>query len=141
MKNFCFSNTSFILGFFLLPLLGTSFAHAQSINCKISDSFSVSASYSETTQSIHVIKTENGETADFKGISFEQFDKVHLNKNASILKLAQDAGLDISLANSASFFVLQKSDTSVTELVEFVNVDGESLGVAAMIGPKTQKCL
>jgi hypothetical protein len=132
----------YLLALFLTgPFFVTSFAQAQSVNCKISESFSVSASYSENTQIVHVIKTENGETADFKGISFEQFDKIHLNKNSALIKLAQDAAIDVSHANSASLFVLQKSDTSVSQLVEFVNIDGESLGIAAMIGPKIQKCL
>ncbi len=133
----------FILsGISLVIFLGfSSNAFSQSVNCKISDSYAVSASYDERTQVLHVIKTENGETADFKGISFEQLDKVNLNKNASLLKLAQDASIEVTRANSASVFVLQKSADSVTEVVEYVSVDGESLGIAAMIGPKIQKCL
>ena len=137
------ANKAFALLFSLVlsSLVLSTQVFAQSINCKISSTSALSASYDEHTHNVHVIKTENSQTIVYSGVSYDVLSKVSVNKNIELTKIANDALIDLSSVNTASVFVLQKTSEAFTELVDYVNVNAESIGTAVVFGSKIQRCL
>ncbi len=110
------------------------------IDCKISASLEIIANYDVTNNSILITKRENTKVVSFPGISFEQLSKESLDQNQRLMDLAKAAEIPIERANSANLFVVQKSASESTELVDFISVEAESLGTLAVLGPVIQKC-
>ncbi len=130
-----------VLSFILFILLVSPFAFSQiSVDCKISASYELIADYDVSSNSILVTKKENEKESKFAGVSFEQVNKDDLNRNADLIDLAKKADIPIERANSANRFVIQKSNNASIELVDFISIDAESIGLAANLGGLIQKC-
>ncbi len=140
MKKTILSNLFF--GFVACAFAPTSFAQslAVEVDCKISATYELAASYDSSKNILSATKKQNGETASYLGVSFEQLNKVSLNKDADILALAKAVGFSLTKVNAANRFILTQSNIDKTELVDFIDIDGESLGTAAVLGPKFQIC-
>lgn len=125
---------------FLISILSPLAFSQVTVDCKVSSTYELVASYNNSQNSVLVTKVENGVSSDYVGTSFQQLSKTSLNQNQDILALAKSVGIDVTRANAANIFILQQSSTSKTELVDFISVDAQSLGVAAVIGASTQIC-
>ncbi len=112
-----------------------------SVDCKISSSLEFIANFDSSNNSISVTRKESKVESNFPGISFEQINKADLNQNQKLIDLAKANDIPIAQANSANHFVIQKSGAETTELVDFISIDAESIGAAAILGSVTQRCL
>jgi hypothetical protein len=111
-----------------------------SIVCKINTGSSLVATYDYISHQVVWTQVLNGVSNQYTGVGFQQYNKAEAQSSAFLKNLAQTAQIDLASVNSANEFILQQSATNTLILVDFDDVNAQSLGTGMIAGTENTRC-